>query len=137
MHVQEILSTHPQKSGTANKALIRCIEECYDCAQVCISCADASVGEDRVKTLIQCIRLCLDCADVCTATGTLASRQTGNNEAVVESMLDACIQACHVCGEECVKHASMHRHCKVCAEECQRCEEACRSVRSMASAPRP
>jgi hypothetical protein len=83
-----------------------------------------------VKSLTQCIRTCLDCADVCAATGSLASRCTGTNEIVLKTMLDACAQACQLCGEECAKHASMHEHCKVCAEACRRCEQACQAASS-------
>jgi hypothetical protein len=128
MHVQEIISTHPQVRGNTNDALIRCIEECYACAQTCTACADACLGEDRVKDLTQCIRMCLDCADVCAATGALASRRTGSDEVLLKTMLDACAQACQLCGEECAKHAKMHEHCRVSAEECKRCEQACRAA---------
>jgi Domain of Unknown Function (DUF326) len=130
MHAQQIISTHPRVRGSTNDALVRCIEECYDCSQVCTACADACLGEDKVKDLTQCIRLCLDCADVCAATGSLASRRTGANEILLKTMLDACAQACQLCGEECTKHASMHQHCKVCAEACKRCEQACRTASS-------
>ncbi len=128
MHAQEIISKHPHVRGNTNDALIRCIEECYDCAQTCTACADACLGEERVKELIQCIRMCLDCADVCAATGSLASRCTGSDEVLLKTMLDACAQACQLCGEECTKHAKMHEHCRVSAEECKRCEQACQAA---------
>jgi len=133
MHVQQMISTHPHVRGNINDALIRCIEECYDCAQICTSCADACLGEDMVKQLTQCIRLDLDCADVCVATGTVASRRTGSNEEVIRQMLTACETACRLCGEECEKHAKMHEHCRICAEACRRCQQACaEALRSMA-----
>ena len=128
MHAQEIISTHPHVRGNTNAALIRCIEECYDCAQVCTSCADACLGEDRVKELTQCIRLNLDCAEVCAASGAIASRRTGSNEILIKTMIEACAQACQLCGEECARHAKMHRHCEICAEACRTCEQACRSA---------
>lgn len=130
MHAQQIISTHPHVRGNTNDALIRCIEECYDCAQTCTACADACLAEDRVKDLTQCIRMCLDCTDVCAATGSLASRRTGSDEILLKTVIDACAQACHLCAEECARHAKMHEHCRVCAEECQRCEQACRSASS-------
>jgi len=125
MHAQEIIRTHPHVRGNANDALIRCVDACYDCAQVCTACADACLGEEMVKQLTQCIRLNLDCADVCSATGALASRRTGSDEIILKSMLDACAQACRLCGEECRKHAGKHEHCKVCGEVCQQCERIC------------
>lgn len=128
MHAQEMIRSHPQVHGSTNDALIRCIEECYDCAQICTSCADACLGEEMVQQLRQCIRLNLDCADICMATGAIATRRTGSNAEVMHRMLDACATACGLCAEECARHAKQHEHCRVCAEACQRCESACRTA---------
>lgn len=133
MHAREMISTHPQVRGNANDALIRCIEACYDCAQTCTTCADACLGEDQVAELVQCIRLNMDCADVCTATGSVATRRSGSNEAVIHAMLDACATACRLCAEECERHAGMHQHCRICAEACRACEDACRKARQTLS----
>ena len=132
MHTKEMIATHPDVRGNVNQALIEAIEAAYDCAQTCTSCADACLAEDMVAELRQCIRLNLDCADVCGATATLGTRRTGSNEEVIRKMLDACVTACRLCGEECRRHAGMHEHCRVCAEACRRCETACQSaLRSM------
>ena len=70
--------------------------------------------------------------DVCGAFATLGSRRIGSNEEVIRKLLDACITACRLCGEECQRHAGRHEHCRVCAESCRRCERACLSaLRSM------
>ena len=128
MHAHEMISTHPHVKGNTNDALIRCIEECFDCAQICTSCADACLGEQTVAQLTQCIRLNMDCADICLAAGTVATRRTGSNEDVIRHMLDVCMVACRLCGEECERHAKMHEHCRVCAEACRRCEQACQQA---------
>jgi hypothetical protein len=125
MHVQEMIGTHPQVRGDTNVLLIECVELCYDCAQACTACADACLAEDMVQQLTQCIRLDLDCADVCAATGSLGSRRTGSNEALLKSMLELCAQACGICAEECERHAAQHDHCRICAEACRDCEQAC------------
>jgi hypothetical protein len=125
MHAQAIIGSHPHVRGNVNGPLIQCIEECYDCAQACAACADACLGEDSVATLTQCIRLNLDCADLCTAAGSVASRRTGSNEAVLVATLEACATACRACGEECTRHSGHHEHCRICAEECSRCANAC------------
>lgn len=39
MQVSEMISTYPQVQGNTADALLRCIEECYGCAQTCTSCA--------------------------------------------------------------------------------------------------
>lgn len=129
MHAQEMVRTHPHVQGNMNETLVRCVDECYDCAQVCTSCADACLGEDRVEPLKQCIRLNLDCADVCAATGAVATRRTGSNEQLIQSMLETCALACRVCGDECDRHTGEHEHCRICAESCRRCEQACHDAR--------
>lgn len=133
MHAREMISSHPHVKGNTNDALIQCIEQCYDCAQTCVTCADACLGEDMVDQLVQCIRLNMDCADVCSATGAVATRRSGSNEQVIRAMLDACATACHLCAEECERHASDHEHCRICATACRSCEDACNKARQSMS----
>jgi hypothetical protein len=128
MHVQEMTRTHPHVRGAANDALLRCIEQCFDCAQVCIVCADACLGENKIELLKQCIRLNQDCADLCAATGKLASRRTGSNEAVLRRTIELCAEICGTCAEECARHADKHEHCRVCADVCRSCHAACRDA---------
>ena len=128
MHAQQMIAAHPHVRGSTNDVLIRAVEECYDCAQACTSCADACIGEDTVQQLTQCIRLCLDCADICATAGILATRRTGSNEALIRQMLSVCETACRLCGEECARHAAHHDHCRICAEACRSCEAACRDA---------
>jgi hypothetical protein len=130
MHTQAMIATHPTGHGKADDRLVRCIELCFDCTQACISCADACLGEEMVAELRQCIRLDLDCADICNATGSIASRRTGTNEAVLRRMIETCAEACRICAEECDKHAKRHEHCRICAEACRACERACRDAAS-------
>lgn len=128
MQVRDMISTHPQVRGNVDPAMIHVIEAAYGCAQSCTSCADACLGEETVAGLAQCIRLNLDCADLCATTGAVASRRTGSNETVIRLTLEACAEACRVCGEECGRHAEHHEHCRVCAEACRTCERACRAA---------
>ena len=36
-HMQEMIATQSSVQGNTNEALIRCLKECYSCAQACIS----------------------------------------------------------------------------------------------------
>jgi hypothetical protein len=128
MQTEQMIATHPDVRGNVNRELIQAIEAASTCAQTCTSCADACLAEEMVAELRQCIRLNLDCADICAATVTIASRRTGSNEEVIRKMLDACITACRLCGEECARHAKKHEHCRVCAEACRQCEQACQAA---------
>lgn len=128
MHVREMISTHPHAQGSAAADVLKFIEEAYDCAQTCTSCADACLGEEMVQDLTQCIRMNLDCADICVATGAMASRRTGRNVDVLSAAIQACAEACRVCGDECQQHAEAHEHCRICADACRSCEQACRDA---------
>jgi hypothetical protein len=128
MQTKEMIAAHPDVHGNVNQSLIDAIDAAYSCAQTCTSCADACLAEEMVAQLRQCIRLNLDCADVCGTTATVGSRRTGSNEEVIRKMLDACIAACRLCGDECHRHASEHEHCRLCAEACRRCQTACQTA---------
>lgn len=128
MQLQSMIGSHPHVRGNTNDRLIRAIESALACAEICTSCADACLGEDMVQNLTQCIRLDLDCADLCATTARIGARRTGSNEAVIRMTLEACAEACRVCGAECEQHAGMHEHCRICAEACRACEAACREA---------
>ena len=76
MTLQEMIEVHPQPPSLDRDALLRCIDECFDCAATCTSCADACLGEQDVQVLVRCIRLNHDCADACDAAGRILTRQT-------------------------------------------------------------
>jgi hypothetical protein len=135
MRAEQMIATHPHVRGEVNAALTRCIEACFDCGQVCTSCADACLGESMVAELVQCIRLNLDCADLCLATGQVTTRRSGGDVPVIRAQIQACALACARCAEECERHASQHEHCRICAEACRACESACREA--LASLPAP
>jgi hypothetical protein len=56
------------------------------------------------------------------------SRHTGYDANISRTLLEACAQACRSCGDECVRHAEAHEHCRICAEACRECERACREL---------
>lgn len=125
---QEIINLHPQPTGVDRDALVRCVEECLDCAASCTACADASLSEPDVQEMLRVVRLCLDCADECDATGRIVTRQTAPDVRLMRRMIEACATACVVCAGECDLHAAHHEHCRLCAEVCRRCEQACRDL---------
>src|SRR5688572_29417877 len=102
--LEPMLQTHPRPSALDRAALIECLRECHDCATACTICADACLAEDMVKELTRCIRLNLDCADVCAGTGRVLARQTEPDIGLLRAQLQACLEACQVCGAECAEH---------------------------------
>ena len=125
MTFQEIIKLHPRPASLDRDAVLRCIEDCLDCAVSCTSCADADLAESDVQEMTRCIRLCLDCADACDATGRIVTRQTEPDIRVIRAVVEACSAACLACADECDRHAAHHEHCRVCAEVCRRCKQAC------------
>jgi len=123
-----MLPAHPRPAVLDRALVLRCIEECIDCAATCTSCADADLAEPDVQDMLRCIRLCLDCADVCDATGRVLVRQTEPDSGLLRAVIESCAVACRACAEECEMHASHHEHCRICAEVCRRCEQACQDL---------
>jgi hypothetical protein len=126
--VHEVIDHHPREIALDRELLLRCIDDCFDCAATCTSCADADLGEPDVREMVRCIRLCLDCADLCTAVGKIVTRQTEIDLGVVRAAVDACAVACRACADECERHAAHHEHCRICAAVCRRCEQSCRDL---------
>src|SRR6185312_14668797 len=98
MTVQDVIKAHPKPTSVDHNALLRCIEECLDCA--------AARG----------------------TTARIAIRQTAPDLRVLRAIVEACAAACQACGDECERHAAHHEHCRICAEVCRRCEQACRDL---------
>ena len=128
MTVRDMLDHHPREIALDRGLLLRCVDDCFDCAATCTSCADASLGEPDVQGLIRSIRLSLDCADLCTAVGQIVTRQTEIDLGVVRAAVEACAAVCRACGDECERHAVHHEHCRICAAVCRRCEQSCRDL---------
>jgi hypothetical protein len=123
--VEELIRTHPHPTSADRRVLLRCIDDCFDCAATCASCADACLGEDDVQDLVRCIRLCLDCADACDTASRIVTRQTEPCFSVIRATIEASAAAWRACREECERHADRHDHCRICAATCSRCEQAC------------
>jgi hypothetical protein len=126
--VRDMLEAHPRPTVLERDLLVRCIEECIDCAATCTSDADADLAEPDVQGMVRCIRLCLDCADTCETNGRILIRQTEPDFGVIRAAIESCIVACQACAEECDKHSAEHEHCRICAEVCRRCEQACKDL---------
>jgi hypothetical protein len=129
---RELLLTGPGNIDLDVDALSRCIDECFNCAKVCIVCADADLAEDSVAHMRRCITLCGNCADICEATARVVSRTTEFDLETARALLEACITSCRICAEECEHHAKMGmKHCAACEEACRECEAACRALLSL------
>jgi len=127
-HARQMLQAYPGSVHVELDALVACIAACYDCAQTCTACGDASRAEPDVAAMLRSITLCEDCSDVCVATGRVMSRQTEFVIELARPVVEACREACRKCAEECERHAHHHEHCRICAEVCRNCEHACNDL---------
>jgi hypothetical protein len=128
-HVDEMIRSSPQPPMFDRRALATVIDACIDCAQTCIACTAACLGEtDVLPELVPCIRLNQDCAEICTVTSNVLSRGVAPNLDILTQVLATCILVCEYCIRECLRHATRHDHCRICAEACRRCIVACRNA---------
>jgi hypothetical protein len=122
MAVQEILESPRSVDVDALDAVIRCVQECYSCAQICDRFADACLAARPLP--VQAIRMSLDCAEMCAAAGAIGNRRIGANPLIVKAALQTCAAACGACADECERHAG-HDMARACARACRECELAC------------
>jgi hypothetical protein len=124
-----MLNAYPGKLGHVDQdAFILFVEECGNCVLTCVVCADACLAEPDRADLAGCIGAALTCGEIAATALTTVSRRSSFDPAVVRAVLDACMQACRACYDECRKRALSHEHCRVCGEACTRCARACREL---------
>ncbi|MBW3608123.1 MAG: four-helix bundle copper-binding protein [Actinobacteria bacterium] len=99
-----MLQTYPQPINLDRRMLASAIDTLIGCAEACTACADACLSEPNVADLTKCIRTNLDCADICQTTGRVVSRQTEYDANVTRAIVEACVQSCKSCGDECEQH---------------------------------
>lgn len=122
----EMIQTHPQCTTERTREIMTCIYECIKCASFCNICADACLSEKN-EDLKECIKLNLLCAEVCNVTARALST-TKHTQGAILSLIESCKNISRLCGDECLKHAEIMDHCKICAEACFKCEDACDTI---------
>lgn len=122
---------HGQTPVLDHDTLLRCVDECFECALICTACAESGLDGEKPHELILVVRSSLACADVCVEAGRLLTRSTGPDFRLISAVLEFCADACRVCAEECERHAARHELCGSCAEACRRCRMACERLAAM------
>jgi hypothetical protein len=51
MTFRKIVSVHPLPGSLIRQVLLRCAEECFDCAASCTACADVSLTENSQELI--------------------------------------------------------------------------------------
>ena len=98
-----------------------CMDACAACEQACTVCA---------TQMMSCAPACMNCADMCNTMMRSMLRMQGMNRAAMMAMLDACIEMCRMCMDECMAHADASDVCRMCAQACQACMDACMAMKA-------
>ena len=105
-----------------------CIEACSAAAQAATMCADACAGMGG--DMARCSAMCANTADMALTMMRFMLRPNGYDMTSMQGMLQGCMAMGMACAEECMRHADMHDHCRICASACQQMVDACRSMMS-------
>lgn len=125
---RDMLDASPVAVPLGAAEVAAAIDECLNCLQSCVSCANSDLAEADVEEMRLCIALDQNCADICDVTARVLSRPAWGDDFVVHRLLQACVRVCTACAEECHKHAHHHRHCAICEKACLRCVAACNAL---------
>ncbi|WP_406725064.1 Rho termination factor N-terminal domain-containing protein [Streptomyces sp. GD-15H] len=90
--VEKLLDAYPAETGTPPRLLGEVVDKLYECAGVCLTCADAAAAEqdpEKIVMSIKCVRLDNDCADLCTVAARILARQTGYDAPTTMAVIEA------------------------------------------------
>jgi hypothetical protein len=79
-------------AGGGDRLSLRAAEACFDCAQICVTCADACLAGESVDDLRQCIRMNLDCADLCCTAGLVGARPASYDGSIAGAVFGLCAE---------------------------------------------
>ncbi len=91
-----------------------CLEALSACMQACVMCADADAAEGMGR----CASMCSNCADMCDSMMKMMLRMHGWDMGVMMSMMQSTTMMARACSAECMMHADMSEHCRMCAMAC-------------------
>lgn len=91
-----------------------CMEALSACMQACVMCADADAAEGMGR----CASMCSNCADMCDTMMRMMLRMRGWDMQVMMSMMQSTVVMARACSAECMMHAEMSEHCRMCAMAC-------------------
>ncbi|MDN3296371.1 four-helix bundle copper-binding protein [Streptomyces ficellus] len=104
--IEKMLEAYPAETGLPPKALAEAVDKLYECAGVCLACADAAAAEqdpEKIAMSGKCMRTNHDCADQCTVAARVLARQTGYDApttmAVIEATRTVLRASCDACEE--------------------------------------
>lgn len=123
--IADALGAYPAETGLDIARLADAVDRLYECAGVCLACADACSAETDPQMIVKslkCRRMDQDCADLCTVAARVIARQTGYDAPTTFAVVDATRAALRACADACDEMGEMD-HCALCATVCRETEQ--------------
>jgi hypothetical protein len=123
--IEKVLSAYPAQTGLRPRLLADAVDKLYECAGVCLACADACSAEQDPQMIAmsaKCMRMDHDCSDLCTVAARVLTRQTGYDAPTTMAVIEAVRAALRACADACAEMQDME-HCQVTAQVCRQTEE--------------
>jgi hypothetical protein len=124
--MMSMMSTESMGMAMDMKLMQECIEACSAAEQAALMCADAGSNGDMGRML----SMCANTADMTNTMMRMMMRPMGYDAASMMGMLEATMMMCRACADECMMHAEMSDHCRMCAEVCTNAVAACEALKS-------
>ncbi|MEQ1736386.1 MAG: aldehyde dehydrogenase [Rhodoglobus sp.] len=128
MDMTEMMGTMPadKMMGMSMSMMQECIEACSAAEMAATMCADSDMGMDMAK----CASMCNNMADVANTMMRMMMRPMGYDMMSMNAMMMATIAMGKACSAECMMHADMDEHCRMCAKACDAMVMACEKAMS-------
>jgi hypothetical protein len=101
----------------------KCIDECTNCAEVCIETTTHSLTQGGKHADPRHIGLLQDCVDICATSAKFMLR----GSELHPSTCAVCAEVCLACAESCDSIGS-EDFLKRCAQVCRSCADSCREI---------
>jgi hypothetical protein len=114
------------KHSMVSEAMQRCIQECRNCASICLETVQHCLKLGGKHAEPAHIRMLMDCAEICQASANFMQR----GSPLHMQTCAACAEVCKACAEDCERFNDDDMM-RACAQACRRCEESCRQMARM------
>jgi hypothetical protein len=105
-------------------ALQICIQNCFDCYQICTRTIEHCLSEGSQHSELKHIKLLQDCADICNISAKFMLRSSDFHP----STCGVCAEICNACAKSCEAMADGDDQMKACAEAFRKCASSCQNM---------
>ena len=114
------------KHSMVSAEMQRCIQECRNCASICLETVQHCLKRGGKHAEPAHIRMLMDCAEICQASANFMQR----GSPLHMQTCAACAEVCKACAEDC-EHFKDDEMMAACAQACRSCEASCRQMARM------